>query len=55
MVEIKRMKVHLSRMPLNGITISVNSHHRCKGKWRENKWYSYYKRFPNTERIIKVF
>jgi len=53
MKEIKRMRVHLPRNPYKGITISINSHHKCRGKWKINGWYNFYKRFPHTEKTIK--
>jgi hypothetical protein len=51
--EIKRMRVTLIRTPFSPIRINVNSHHRCRGKWKKNEWYDWYKKFEHTEKKIK--
>jgi hypothetical protein len=53
MIEIKRITSTIPNGVFSPVVINANSHHRCKGKWKENYWYSYYKRFPHTEKTIK--
>jgi len=52
-MELKRMRVKVSRPPLQGVSLSVNNYHRCRGKWKKNEWYDWYKKYPYTEKAIK--